>query len=661
VSCGAWRISGSPLQNYPERDNLIRSQMPTPVPPASFGDTALVRIARTAGRLPFFASLRVRLLLLVALALLPALILIIYTAVDQRRQGIQAAEDDALRVVRMASDLQDQFLEGTRQLLTVLVNRGIIQGHDREGAHQMFTNIMASHPVYANLGAIKPDGWAFASGVPTEGPVFMGDQSYFQLATNTRAFAIGDYQLARITKRATVNVAAPAFDSAGQLRAVVFAALDLSWLYNLITNSALPAGSSLTVLDRNRVTLVRYPDPKGEYVGQQLAFRQRNTNDPPSPRERVRVGQSRDGMWKLYASTGLGHQDQRAVSVTVGIPLAAAYGPANRMLARNLLFLALAATLATGAAWFGGDLFILRRVRSLLWATRRVAAGDLAVRTGETADAGELYELARAFDEMTGKLQQRSLERDKAETDLRKLNEELEERVAHRTADLQRSNEELEQFAYVVSHDLQEPLRMVTQYLQLLERRYPEKLDQNARDFIGFAKDGADRMQALIKGLLEYSRVGTRPKEFGPVETEKAFQDAVSNLTVMVEENDAKITHDQLPKVQGDPVQLTQLFQNLIGNAIKFRNEVTPVVHIGAQRSNGNWQFYVRDNGIGIAKKDFDRIFVVFQRLHTRNKYPGTGIGLAACKKIVDRHGGKIWVESEPGKGSTFFFTLPPV
>lgn len=626
------------------------------VPPESSSDTTLVRMMRATGRHPFFASLRVRLLLLVALALFPALVLIIYTAWEQRKLGIKTAQDDSIRMVRIMSKLQDELLESTRQLLIALSQMRNVHSNNAAACNAVFTNLMIQHPVYANIGGIAADGTVFASAVPITEDVNLADRSYFQLATNRRAFVVGEFQVGRITRKTTVNLAYPAIGADGEIKAVVYAALDMRWLYQVMTNAALPSGSSMTVSDRNGMTLARYPDDR--FVGEVVPRRTPQTNPPGA--ERVRIGQSRDGTWRLYASTSLGHLEPQLVRITVGIPLAVAYGPANRMLVRNLSFLAVAAVLAFLAAWFAGDLFVLRRVRALLWATRRVAAGDLSIRTGETTGAGELYELARSFDDMATSLQQRAGERDRAEAELRKLNEELEQRVADRTAALQRSNEELEQFAYVVSHDLQEPLRMVTQYLQLLERRYPEKLDQNARDFIGFAKDGAERMQALIKALLEYSRVGTRPKIFAPVESEKALQDALSNLTVLVEENSARVTHDPMPRVQGDIIQLTQLFQNLVGNAIKFRNEPDPVVHVGVERNGGLWRFSVRDNGIGIARKDFDRIFVVFQRLHSRSKYPGTGIGLAACKKIVDRHGGKIWVESEPNQGSTFYFTLPP-
>jgi PAS domain S-box-containing protein len=242
-----------------------------------------------------------------------------------------------------------------------------------------------------------------------------------------------------------------------------------------------------------------------------------------------------------------------------------------------------------------------------------------------------------------------------ADEALRKSREEL----AAKAVELARSNAELEQFAYVSSHDLQEPLRMVSSYLQLIESRYKEHLDEDGHEFIRYAVDGAKRMQALINDLLSFSRVGTRGKPFGPVESEASLKDALNNLEVAIETDHAKVEYGALPKVTADVGQLTQLFQNLVGNAIKFHGEAAPAVHIEATRGDGVWTFAVRDNGIGIDPKYFDRVFIVFQRLHARDDYPGTGIGLAICKKIVERHGGRIWVESEPGKGSTFRFTLP--
>jgi PAS domain S-box-containing protein len=238
----------------------------------------------------------------------------------------------------------------------------------------------------------------------------------------------------------------------------------------------------------------------------------------------------------------------------------------------------------------------------------------------------------------------------------RKLAEEL---LAKKTEELQRSNQELEQFAYVASHDLQEPLRMITSYIQLLAKRYQGKLDKDADEFIGFAVDGATRMQRLISDLLVYSRVGTRGKAFEPTDSYQALAAALDNLQLAVEDCGATVTHDKLPTVMADSSQLTQLFQNLIGNAIKFHGEEKPLVHVSAQQRANEWLFSVHDNGIGIAPENFERIFVIFQRLHSRSEYPGTGIGLAVCKRIVERHGGKIWLESELGKGTQFFFTLP--
>jgi len=248
-------------------------------------------------------------------------------------------------------------------------------------------------------------------------------------------------------------------------------------------------------------------------------------------------------------------------------------------------------------------------------------------------------------------------------TEQKRVERELKqaEELKQAIAALKRSNRELEQFAYVASHDLQEPLRMVSSFTQLLAKRYQGKLDKDADEFIAYVVAGAKRMQALINDLLTYSRVDTRGKSFEPIDSEAVFDQAIANLRVAIEEGEAVITHDPLPSLIADDSQIVQLFQNLLGNAIKFHGKEPPRIHVSAKQEGNEWVFSFRDNGIGIAPEYFDRIFVIFQRLHGREEYPGTGTGLAICKKIVERHGGRIWVESEPSKGSTFYFAIPAI
>lgn len=238
-------------------------------------------------------------------------------------------------------------------------------------------------------------------------------------------------------------------------------------------------------------------------------------------------------------------------------------------------------------------------------------------------------------------------------------NHNREKQLQETLEKLNKSNQELQQFAYVASHDLQEPLRMVASYTQLLSRRYKGKLDKDADEFIHYAVDGANRMQKLINDLLTYSRVGTHGKPKKPTDCEQAVHQAVANLKMAIEESRASVTWNPLPTVLGDGTQLVQLFQNLIGNSIKFRGSEPPRIFISTEENEEECIFSVQDNGIGIDPMYNDRIFLVFQRLHTIEEYPGTGIGLAVCKKIVERHGGKIWVTSKPGEGSSFSFTLP--
>ena len=264
-------------------------------------------------------------------------------------------------------------------------------------------------------------------------------------------------------------------------------------------------------------------------------------------------------------------------------------------------------------------------------------------------------------------MRQYAQERDEAESKIQDLNKDLQSRIEERTAELQetnerlvRSNKDLTQFAYVASHDLQEPLRTVGSYAGLLGRRYEGKLDDQADKYIRFIVDGAKRMQNLVQDLLAYSRVGTQALKFEPTDMNTVLQQAKDNLRLAIAERSAKIISDPLPHTISDAGMMTQVLQNLIGNAVKFSKPgESPVVQVSAKREGNELIFSVRDNGIGFESKYAERIFVIFQRLHQVGAYPGTGIGLAICQRIVEAHGGRIWAQSEPGNGSTFSFTLP--
>jgi signal transduction histidine kinase len=284
---------------------------------------------------------------------------------------------------------------------------------------------------------------------------------------------------------------------------------------------------------------------------------------------------------------------------------------------------------------------VMKPIGQLTEQVRKVAAGDFD-HTLHVDRPAELAELSSHIDAM----------RDRIVSAWRVATEQAEE--------LRRSNGELEQFAYVASHDLQEPLRKVASFTQMLEQRYGPQLDERAKQYIHYAVDGAKRMQLLINDLLDFSRVGRVTGEHSVTDSGEALNRALDNLSAAVEDTEATITRDPMPKVTGNRLQLTQLFQNLIENAIKFRSEEPPRVHIGVRRSGVMWEFSCSDNGIGIEPKYADRIFLIFQRLHPRDVYPGTGIGLALCRKIVEYHGGQLWLDSgTEGQGATFRWTLP--
>lgn len=296
-----------------------------------------------------------------------------------------------------------------------------------------------------------------------------------------------------------------------------------------------------------------------------------------------------------------------------------------------LSILLLVGVIAVGALWMA--ITVVDRLDTVHKGMEVVATGNLDHRIGVEGD-DEFGDLSRAFDDMT-------------------------ERLQTSQAELERSNKALEEYAYVASHDLSEPLRMVSSFLQLLERKYKAGLDEKAHEYIHFAVDGAKRMQVLIKDLLHYSRVGMSNTPFERVDCQALVAQVWQDLHVTVEENKARLACDDLPAIHGDRLQMQQLFQNIIANGIKFHGQHPPEIAVRAVRDGEFARFTIADNGIGIDPDHATRIFIIFQRLHTREQYSGTGIGLAVCKKIVDRHGGEIWVESQEGAGSRFCFTLP--
>jgi signal transduction histidine kinase len=327
----------------------------------------------------------------------------------------------------------------------------------------------------------------------------------------------------------------------------------------------------------------------------------------------------------------------------------------TRSMVNNALIITVIVLLLATAIGMMLVIGITRPLNQLVEDSVKIGQGNLEYKALRRSD--EIGDLSRAFEIMTGKLRNTMVSRDE-------LQIEVSERIKYEQAlrdtldKLERSNDELQRFVYVASHDLQEPLRMVSSYVQLLERRYKSRLDSDADDFIGFAVGGVNRMHHLINDLLVYSRVNSRGKPFAATDMNAVFDDAVANLIIAIVESKAEITRDPLPVITADEVQMLQVFQNLIGNAIKFRGDKAPRIHISADRGREEWRFSVRDHGIGIEPQYFDRIFIIFQRLHGQ-EYPGTGTGLAIVKRIIERHGGRIWVESEFGKFTTFHFTVP--
>jgi signal transduction histidine kinase len=604
------------------------------------------------------ASLRTRLLLLVFLAAIPPLGLTLYTNLEERQLRKALVQEHAMRVSRLVSADHERLIEASRRLLVTLERLPAVRDRNRAACNALFTDLLKQHSSYANLGVIDTDGNVSCSALPMMGRVYVGDRAYFRRAWETRDFAIGDYQIGRVTGKATLNFGYPVLDDADHVRAVVFAALDLAWLNELANQAGLPPGSMLTVIDRNGTILSRYPDD-GKSVGKLmpeplvlnaiLTQQGNGTIDAPGT----------DGIPRLFSFAPFGGGAQSANAyVSVGIPAAVAFAGVNQILARNLATLGLVAGLALTAAWVGGNLFFVRQIQALVGATKRVAAGELGVRTGLPRGQGELSQLAGAFDQMAESLE-RAHERRLLEEELRRKNYQLEQQ----NLAIQEANRLKTEFVSMVSHELRTPLTSIQGYAELMLE--DERIGEANRESLTIVKKNSERLLGLINDLLDLSRIeaGKINLHRTSLDLARLIPEVAGSLRPLIEAKRQRLRlelGEALPAVWADADRVTQILTNLISNAHKYTLAEGSIT-LAARRDDGFVRVNVSDTGIGLSPEDQTQLFTKYFRAHDRSPEAagGTGLGLVITRLLVELHGGRITVSSAPGRGSTFSFSLP--
>ena len=585
--------------------------------------------------------------MIVVLAVFPLAALLLYNALRDRNAADDQLRDDVQLLVNQSVVRQEQLIEASRQIMASLA--GLAASVDTESLERgscdtVFQFLLTDLTFYENVGIVDAEGNVLCSAEPAPATANVSSSEWFRLASSEGRFAMGVYEPSGLSDEPTLSFGYPVLSLTGDAAPMLFLTLDIARLNELAATDEALGDARLTIRDANGTIIVSYPDQSR--VGE--------TTSEPLQAGGVQTVTDANGDERLRAFTLVGEEGESRLYASVSLPRSAGLADANAELERNLIVLGLVIVAGLLATYLMSDRLIVSPVRSLIALTERVARGDLQARADIHA-YGELSALGGALNEMAATLEARNQQREDAESRLREANARLQRTIA----ELKRSNTDLEQFAYVASHDLQEPLRMVSSYTQLLAHRYRDQLDGDANDFIDFAVDGAHRMQALINDLLEFSRVGTTGIPFAPVDMNEVMRRVRVDLQFRLEETGAELTNDKLPEVQGDEIQLQQLLQNLVNNSLKFHGESPPRIHVSATERDGGWRFKVEDNGIGIPPEQAERIFVIFQRLHSRERYAGNGIGLSISKRIVERHGGRIWAEPRPGGGSVFSFLLP--
>jgi signal transduction histidine kinase len=607
-----------------------------------------------------FSSLRFRLILLVVLATLPALLLTVFNGLEERKHVEAEALENALQLTQFAATKNEILIEDTRVTLIALSHAMNFNGDALKGCGHLFNHLKEVHfPFYSafyvadlegNILCTMPNG-----DVPTD---LLGCNHYLELV-ETDDFVVSEYHICRNSGRGVISMGYPVWDSNDTKIGVINVGIDLMWFNDFAAEAELPPGSTLTVFDREGVILAQYPEPDW-WVGRTLPDGS-GKELVLEEKQGTAKGFHIDNTERLYAFMPLAGSEE-SVFVTLGIPIDYAFAEVEQTMWRSLLLISSVALLAILAAWFFGEVFVVRQINQLVETTQRLASGDLSVRTNAEYTQGEFGILNQSIDEMAEALAKREEEQIKAEAAIREY-----------AANLERSNRDLMDFANITSHDLQEPLRKISTFTDMLLTRHAGNLDEKGKDYLQRIRNSARRLQSLIIDLLAFSRISTKTQPTEQVDIGAILNQVLTDLELQIEQTNATVNVCDTPLIYADPVQMHQLFLNLISNSLKFHDpDTSPVVEVsGALKTNqilsendgeANTTLYeirVTDNGIGFNEKYLDRIFQPFQRLHQRDDYEGTGMGLAICRKIVERHGGNITAHSKPGQGATFIVEIP--
>lgn len=599
--------------------------------------------------------LRIRLVLLIVLALLPSLALLIQTASEERRIIATSVEEGVLRLVRPVTAELERLLGGTRQLLLVLARLPEVRRFDSRGASALLADLREHNPLYANIGAVRPDGTVFASALAVPQGINLRDRPWFQRAVATKDFAVGDFQIGRITGKASLNVAYPLLGKDGSVEAVLFAALDLAYLGSFAADLALPPGSVLFILDRHGTVLVRHPGNR-EKVGSKFA------DDGILSEILVRQygvleARGSDGEDRVYAFAPLIESPDRAPNafVAIGVSRELAYREADLILTRNLGLLAIVWTLLLGIVLFGTERLLMRPVDRLMAATRALAAGKLDVRVDGPYQGDELGELARAFDTMAANLQAMTAQREAA---IREEQATQAEAAALKNLDRLRT-----QFVNAVSHELRIPLTSIIGYTEFLEDGLGGPLTAKQAEFVAQIRQGALRLSRLVDDLLDFARLeaGTFALRLEKADFCAKVREVLESFQPQAQEAGLDLSATLPPEpviVQMDAHRVGQILSNLVGNAIKFTGPGGRIT-VSVQVRDGWVRCEVADTGPGIAEEDLPRLFKPFSQLGAGKKMGGTGLGLSITRSLVEAHGGRVGVRSKLGEGSVFWFELP--